>query len=411
MPRRVLRSLAAAATVAGCTVAGCTATMVGAAAADPGASGPGAAGPGLAARVIVAGSTLHHPVGASTETLTDPDDVKRLGDDVFVAFQNGVGSTGTPSPSGNTASTLVEMTRDGAIVNQWDMVGKIDGLGADRSAGRIIATVNEDGNSSLYVVDPSAPASSGVTRYAYDVSPLPHGGGTDDVTVADGTILVSASAPTVADGPAMYAVTLQDPAPPGGTGVAHVRGVFSDTASATPLDPGAPSKLALTDPDSNMVVPRSVPGLGGDVQLDSQADQQEIFVRHPASASPQLSVLAISRSVDDTAYARSSAGELVATDPTHDTVDVVSGLQPGQAYVAITPCGAASAPATCPAPGYPANSLGTLDLHSGTVTPVTLAGADLEPSGMLYVGHGHGHDHGDGPGQGNDQGDQGGAGA
>ena len=42
--------------------------------------------------------------------------------------------------------------------------------------------------------------------------------------------------------------------------------------------PARPCKLALTDPDSNEVVPPDAPRFGGDFMLTSQGDQQQIFV-------------------------------------------------------------------------------------------------------------------------------------
>ena len=39
--------------------------------------------------------------------------------------------------------------------------------------GDVIATVNEDANSSLYTIDPDAPAGAQVTHYNYN-EPLPH---------------------------------------------------------------------------------------------------------------------------------------------------------------------------------------------------------------------------------------------
>jgi hypothetical protein len=96
-------------------------------------------------------------------------------------------------------------------------------------------------------------------------------------------------------------------------------------------------------------------------------------------------VLAISQSVDDTAFA-TGGGVLYATDPNADTVDAVIGpFHPGEVFTAATPCGANSAPATCPAPGFPANYLATLDLTSGIVSPLALSGP-LSPQGLVFVG-------------------------
>jgi hypothetical protein len=339
---------------------------------------------GFRAKVILDGAALHHAANRGTEALTNPDDITRLADHLFVAFQNGVGSTGDPSSSGNTASTVVEFSTAGRVLNQWDLTGKVDGLTADPDSRRVAATVNEDGNSSLYIIDPSSPAGA-ITHYLYNLSPLSHGGGTDAITFIDGLMLISASAPTNPSGPAVYAAFLRPPTTSGSEGLAMLSPLFYDNSSATPADSGAPSTLALTDPDSNETVPTSAPRFGGDFLLDSQGDQEQVFVSDPGTADQSLSVLAISQSVDDTAFA-TGGGVLYATDPNADTVDAVIGpFHPGEVFTAATPCGANSAPATCPAPGFPANYLATLDLTSGIVSPLALSGP-LSPQGLVFVG-------------------------
>jgi hypothetical protein len=140
--------------------------------------------------------------------------------------------------------------------------------------------------------------------------------------------------------------------------------------------------LALTDPDSNLVVPSSSPKFAGEFMLNSQGDQELIF----AGASGQsLQVLKIPTPVDDTAFATSASGTLYVTDSAANTVDAVTGpFTPGTAYTAVTPCNANSAPTNCPAPGFPANSLGTIDLTTGALGKVTVIGP-LTPKGMVFV--------------------------
>lgn len=329
---------------------------------------------------VLSGSSLSHAVGTGHAALSNPDDIVALGHTLFVGFQNGVGSKGEPSSTGNTASTLVEFTTSGAVVHQWDLMGKIDGLGSDPTHDRVIVTVNEDGNSSLYVIDLSASVTSQVRHYTYAPSPLPHGGGTDAVSVDKGRILISASAPTDAMGPAVYSVTL------GATGTASFKAVFLDDSTATSVTSGKPTKLALTDPDSNTIVPASSPNFRGDFMLDGQGDNQQIYVHNPGSRHQSLTVLDLSQSVDDSAFATSRSGELYATDPTDNTVSALTGtFQPGDVFVAVTPCNTNSAPSTCPAPGYSANYLGGLDLSTGTITPVVASGAPLVPVGLLFL--------------------------
>ena len=92
-----------------------------------------------------------------TEPLTSPDDITVLGDHIFTAFQNGVGPQGQPSLDGNDDSTVVEFTPGGHVVHQWDLHGKCDGITADTQRGILIATIDEDANSSVYTIRPGAP--------------------------------------------------------------------------------------------------------------------------------------------------------------------------------------------------------------------------------------------------------------
>lgn len=160
---------------------------------------------------------------------------------------------------------------------------------------------------------------------------------------------------------------------------------FSDAAPAHPADRGAPSTLALTDPDSSTVVPRSAERFGGAFMLDSQGDNQQVYTTDPFAAHPRLDVLQLSTSVNDTAFVTSRGGALYVTDPTANAVDRVTGpFEVGDALVAATPCSHNNAPATCPAPGFPANYLGRLNLGNGHITSVSTA---LNPQGMLFVPH------------------------
>jgi hypothetical protein len=311
-----------------------------------------------------------------TESLSQPDDIVPLGGNLYVGFQNGVGSQGEVSTSGNLDSTLGEFTPAGSLVKQWDVKGKIDGMGADAATGQVIVTVNEDSNSSLYTVSGGT-----VTHYTYTPS-LPHLGGTDAVAAYNGKILISASAPGTggkapASAPAVYTVTLN-----AGTKTAQVAPFFADNATATVVNTGKKTTLALTDPDSNAVVPSSSPQFAGDFALDAQGDLELIF---SGSSAQNLQVLKLGQSVDDIAWATSATGSLYTTDSSAGTVDVLTGtFTPGTLYTAVTPCNANSAPTTCPAPGYSGNYLGTIDLKTGKIGTVAVNGP-VTPKGLIFV--------------------------
>jgi hypothetical protein len=358
--------------------------------------------PAFQVKQVLDGTALQHtfiPSGATTpmsEALSKPDDLTFLGHHLFTAFQNGVGPQGEASSSGNTDSTVVEFTGAGKVIRQWDIKGKCDGLTADPGRGELIATVNEDANSSVYTIKPGAPAGKQVRHYQYN-KPLPHFGGTDAISIYHGAVFISASAPgttgTAAPQPsypAVYSVVFR-PA----THVAVVKPLFFDEATATVAnvgtDHGKKIQLALIDPDSNEVVPGWAHRFAGDFMLTSQGDQEQIFAHfsrgHGGKQSLGLSVLGLSRSVDDTAWPSSKFGRLYGADTSGDTIDVVTGpFRRGSVLAAVTPCDQNDAPATCPGPGFPANFLGSINPRTGQLSAVPLSGPAFEPQGLVFVG-------------------------
>lgn len=344
-------------------------------------------------RQILSGQSLHHwytRAGSARrhrESLTQPDDITSAGGNLFTAFQNGVGPQGQASTDGNRDSTVVELAPNGTVIGQWDIQGKCDGLTADPDTGQVIATVNEDANSSLYTIDPS---SGQVTHYRYS-KPLPHHGGTDAISFARGMMLISASAPGTTGAaapnpayPAVYAVTLNQ-----ARHTASFRALFSDEATAIAANGphrGQPVRLALTDPDSSEVVPSVAPRFAGDFVLTSQGDLEQVYVHGAGTRGQDLSALTLSQPVDDTAWVTAWHGAFYTTDHGADAVDVIAGtFWPGYVLAAVTPCGSNNAPATCPGPGSPANYLGQVNTYTGQITPVTVRGAPIQPQGLIYV--------------------------
>ena len=324
---------------------------------------------------------LTHQVGSASRPVIGPDDMTYLGGHIFVGFQNGVGSMGEASPLGKD-STIVEFDLQGHKLAQWDVVGKNDGLGADPATNKLVATVNEDGNSSIYLIDPTA--GSTPVHYAYS-GKLPHGGGTDAIAVQNGTVLVTASAPDskVKSAPAVYRVTFNT-----AKHVANVHAVFTDEAKASAANAtGKSVRLALTDPDSSAIVPAYATRFAGDYLLDSQGDDEQIFARNPGSSNPSLSVLKLSASVDDAAWAADPSGAIYTTDNVGDSVHKITGpFVKGSEIVAVTPCNDNNAPSsTCPGPGYPQNYLGQVNPQTGKITRIPVSGDATAPKGMLFL--------------------------
>ncbi len=339
--------------------------------------------------VFASGQGITHSIPGGSEPISQPDDITMLGANVFVAFQNHVGPQGQASPSGNLDSTVVEFDAAGHEVTQWDVAGHADGLTADPELGQVIATVNEDANSSLYLIDPTG----GAIQYSYP-QPLAHNGGTDAVSIYHGMVLISASAPGTsgaaapqASYPAVYLATIDQ-----SNRTVSLAPLFYDESPARVANFGGSSPfgssvtLGLTDPDSNEVVPWWAPRFRGAFMLDSQGDQQQIFVLGAGTPFQQLWALNLSTAINDTAWPLDPSGRLLVTDNADGNVYAVTGpFHPGEMWVAATPCDSNNAPSTCPGPGYPADYLGIENPYTGAITPVSISGATIEPAGLLFV--------------------------
>ena len=332
-------------------------------------------------RVFASAAGLTHRTAKGRQPLSKPDDITELGGRIYVGFQNGVGPQGEPSTTGNRDSTIVAFNRAGHRVAQWDIVGKCDGLTADPALHALIATVNEDAHSSLYLIRPGqAPV-----HYRYS-HPLASNGGTDAISIDHGAILISASAPGTSGAaapqakyPAVYRAAFHS----AGRTVT-LRPVFGDEALARSANSGAGGqrvRLALTDPDSSEIVPAWAPRFAGDFMLTSQGDEEQIFL-----GSTGLSVLKLSASVDDTAWPSAAHGTLYASNGSADTIDAITGpFQRGSELAATTPCDEANAPSTCPAAGFPANYLGEVDPATGAIGTLAVNGAPIAPQGLLFM--------------------------
>jgi hypothetical protein len=323
------------------------------------------------------GITINTPSGKAS--VTQPDDITGLNGKIIVGFQNSVGTKGEPVPSGapagagNRDSTVVEFSTSGSPGAQWNVAGHLDGLTADPATGKLIVTTNEDGNAHLFVIDPSSPQA-----VEYHLPNLPHGGGLDAISIWHGMILISASAPSATAGAAVYVVSLNS-----SNNTASVHGLFADNATAARA--GGTTHLALTDPDSNAVVPASAPRFGGQFELTSQGDLLQLFLAD--TSGKQLSELKLSQSVDDSAWATSASGTLYVTDSTNDVIWKVTGpFQPGTEIVSVTPCNANAAPMTCPAPPkWGPNYLGQVDMSTGAVAAIPVHGITIAPKGLFFV--------------------------
>jgi hypothetical protein len=320
----------------------------------------------------------------ATPPQSKPDDVVTLGGNIFVTFQNGVGPDGSPSSTGVFQSTVVEYSSTGTLVQSWLLLGRGDGLGADTKNNRILASVNEDNNSSMYVITP------GVTspfHYSYDPNPseiapgeTSPAGGTDSFSVSpSGTIYLAHSNPDPGKPAtaATYTVTLS------GT-TATLKPLFNVNSFAKDAVTGQRVRLALTDPDSTALISIHAPALPGRLLLDSQADGTVVIVTHPRNKLQTLTRLLLKNAeqttvqptIDDMVEV-TGPGTLFMVDQGANTVQTIdtAGFLPGTLVIA-QPADSTTNP---PTPGQ----LGVLDPATGIIThfPNTFT----SPKGLVFI--------------------------
>ncbi len=246
------------------------------------------------------------------------DDLAILGGHLFVGCQNKALSTG-----GGGDSTLVEFSPSGSVVKTWSIKDKIDGLNADPLHHRLIATLDEDANTHLVTVTPSAPAAQQVVNYTYSPDPrgasapvaLRTGGGTDQVTVdSTGHILLTGSHAGSKTGTAVFKATLTPPSSSTGTGTATLSPTFLDNASAANGNTGKGSvALALGDVDSGTIVPHSSSRFAGSYVITDQTALELVFA-HNIFNGTGLTALKTPFGLDDILWTSSAHGTLYVVD-------------------------------------------------------------------------------------------------
>jgi hypothetical protein len=332
-----------------------------------------------------------------------PDDLTLLpgrcmvgtGPTLWTEYQNGVNPDGSvPSPGAINYSTVIGYAlSNGIVVQEVNISGHIDGLTADPAHCVILATDNEDANSSFLVI---SPRSGAWTRFVYSPSPTVSGnGGTDAISIWNGGIYLSHSNPNDTTQATIYRAILS-----WSSHLAYLSPLFYDDSSAWDVETHAPVTLHLTDPDSNYVMPSTVPLVAGTLATISQGDGRIVFASNGLYHSVQLYLLNLTDNVsgnlppvDGIAAATSDRGTLYVVDAGANDIVALStkGFPAGTVFIGE--------------PNDNGNPLvGTLNLKTGVITP--FANHFVSPKFMVFVpasgsvggghhpcgGHGDGHD-------------------
>ncbi|MDR3537461.1 MAG: hypothetical protein P4L71_13270 [Acetobacteraceae bacterium] len=255
---------------------------------------------------------------------TQPDSITIGNGVLWAEYGNGADSTGAGG-----SSTIVEYSLSGQVEHSYSIAGSVDGLKIDPKTGMVFALQNQDGNSTLSLINPktgkvSSPLSYGVTSATH---------GYDDVAFLNGSVYLSYTNPTGSGDPVVQKLTNGDQ--PIGTLVTS--NILADGATGTNIATGQTNQpIPLSDPDSLKTTPN------GGLVLTSGADYTIVLISDPGTAAQserfvQLTNLPTGSALDDVIIPTSSTGTFYVSNAGTDQIEAykVSGLNKSDAYASV----------------------------------------------------------------------------
>ena len=171
---------------------------------------------------------------------TGPDSITLSRNSVWVSYTNGANSTG-----GSGSSTIVQYKLNGKVRSTYSIAGSVDGLKVDPRTGIVWALQNQDGNSTLSLIDPKEHTVTGPIPYAVQSSTQ----GYDDVVFRGDQVFLSYTNPV---GPTSPTIQLLQ----NGSDPLVVTPILLMDATGTNLATGQPNQpTTQNDPDSLKLTP------------------------------------------------------------------------------------------------------------------------------------------------------------
>jgi hypothetical protein len=237
---------------------------------------------------------------------TGPDSVALANNSVWVSYTNATSGTG-----GGGNSTVVQYNFNGTVRHTYSIVGSVDGLKVNPENGIVWALQNQDGNSTLTLIDPQAKTTTGPIPYAVTSS----ANGFDDVVFRFDKIFLSYTNPASPSDPTIQ--LLQN-----GSNPLAVTPILFFGASGTNLATGTVQTTSMNDPDSLKLTPN------GNLMLSSGDDGQLIFVSHPGEPNQSVSFLTLLdpssgahvSGLDDAVFATAKKGTFYLADTGNNRV-------------------------------------------------------------------------------------------
>lgn len=258
------------------------------------------------------------PVGGG-----QPDSITDANGMVWVEYGNGAVSTG-----GSGDSTIVEYSPGGSVEHSWSIAGLVDGLKYNPVTGMVWALQNNDGNSTLSLINPKTDAVSAPLKYG---SPYVYGAssarGFDDVAFLNGKVYLSYSNPVNPTDPVV--VMLNQGNTPSGTltltNILTAQQTNSLFTSSTQNPPDIDSLKST--PSGQLVLTSEGDGLGAPWVT---SDGRYTLISAPGTALQSVSNVRVTNAaginvnaMDDIIFPNASAGTLYVADTSTNDVYAV----------------------------------------------------------------------------------------
>lgn len=272
---------------------------------------------------------------------TKPDSIALGNNSLWVSYTNGTDGLG-----GGGSSTVVQYKLNGKVCHTYSILGSVDGLKVDPRTGLVWALQNQDGNSTLTLINPKTGTISAPISYAVTSATR----GYDDAAFRGNQVFLSYTNPT---GPADPTIQLVQ----NGSNPLVVTLILSMGDTGTNLATGQPNQpTSQSDPDSLKLTPT------GDLMLSSGDDGQLIFVGQPGTTNQSVSFLTLLdpstglhvSGLDDAVFATADQGSFYLADTKNNRVLKidVDDLAIGSLFASVGSL----------------NELAAVDIHSGLTT-------------------------------------------
>jgi predicted secreted protein len=303
---------------------------------------------------------------AAPKGTSAPDSLTIENGTIFVEYGNGADSTGAGG-----SSTIIQYDKAGHIKHSYTIAGSVDGLKFNPYTGQIWALQNQDGNSTLTLIDPVSHKVTGPLSFANPSATR----GYDDVVFEGNKVFLSYTNPNGAGDPTLVELVNGDRP----NGLLLTSTILTDGATGFDTVTGKIEAVPQSDPDSLKTAPN------GDLLLTSGADGTIIDIQNPGTPNQEVAFTTIQNisaasignaGLDDVIKPIATAGTFYLTDTKTNKVFSfhATGLNTNDYYASVGSL----------------NAFGQIDPTTGVFTPlVTAANAgDMNfaaPHGVVFV--------------------------